>query len=49
MSNAVEKYQKAQHLQLTDKLLVEMRGHTALLTLNITPPRILGTRKCCRA
>ena len=34
MSNAVEKYQKAQHLQLTDKLLVEMRGHTALLTLN---------------
>ena len=34
MTHAVEKYQKAQHLQLTDKLVVEMRGHTALLTLN---------------
>lgn len=34
MSNAVEKYQKAQHLQLTDKLVVEKRGHTAVLTLN---------------
>src|SRR5690554_1163414 len=34
MSNAVEVYQKAQHLQLTDKLVVEVRGHTALLTLN---------------
>ncbi|HZJ91485.1 MAG TPA: enoyl-CoA hydratase [Thiopseudomonas sp.] len=34
MTNAVETYQKAQHLQLTDKLVVEMRGHTAVLTLN---------------
>ncbi|HZJ94075.1 MAG TPA: enoyl-CoA hydratase [Thiopseudomonas sp.] len=37
MSNTVEKYQKAQHLQLTDKLVVEMRGHTAVLTLNNPP------------
>lgn len=34
MTHAVETYQKAQHLQLTDKLVVQMRGHTALLTLN---------------
>lgn len=34
MSNAVEVYQKAQHLQLSDKLVVEVHGHTALLTLN---------------
>ena len=34
MTHAVETYKKAQHLQLSDKLVVEMRGHTALLTLN---------------
>ena len=34
MIHAVETYKKAQHLDLTGKLVVEMRGHTALLTLN---------------
>lgn len=34
MTYAVETYKKAQHLDLTDKLVVEMRGHTAVLTLN---------------
>ncbi len=34
MTHAVEKYQKAQHLQLSDKLVVEIHGHTALLTIN---------------
>ncbi len=43
MTNSVEIYQKAQHLQLTDKLVVEMRGHTALLTLNNPPANTWDT------
>ncbi len=34
MTNEVEIYKKIQHLQLSDKLLLEVRGHTALLILN---------------
>ncbi len=40
MSKVLKPYQKAQHLQLSDKLLLEVRGHTALLTLNNPPANI---------
>ena len=40
MTHAVEHYKKAQHLQLTDKLTVEIHGHTALLTINNPPANI---------
>ena len=40
MTHTVEHYKKAQHLQLTDKLTVEIHGHTALLTINNPPANI---------